>query len=737
MQPILSLSSGLLKDIADPAARSLILACVAAVAIGAFRVRAVAWKAAIWRGVLVVALAMPLLGSLLPSVRVPVPVPEFAVHPAVVPSSDTAVAPNGNRTMAVPVDRATHPDVVNSSGLEEAPPVAAVIQQPIAWAPILTGLYLAIALLLLGRIFVGAAFGKRLVRDATPIGDAGALRRVAIVARRAGLAVQPLLAESDALIVPVTLRVRRPAILLPASWTEWDEAKLSAVLAHEMSHVARRDAFFQQLALIHRAVFWFSPLAWWLPRHLDDLAEQASDEAALACGMERSRYAETLLGFMGALENSHSRVWWQGLAMAKSGRAEKRVDRILAWRNAMPNKLQKWFLAGVAVLAAPVVVLTASANPFFFDSPQSSAPTAPQPQTPPAAAVAPEPTPSAHRAVKASAARMAASPVPATAVAPAMPRGPEVRVNVRPYGAPQAAAVVLVTPSAAAAPVLPAVRMVPRPSALAPAPPNATLGASIAPPAPGVANIITPAPPAARIIGQTGGVSGGVQDGVRGGAEGGVYNDVFDREGPRFAIVTKGSDSVIMSGSSEDAAHAKALRSKIPGDFIWFERDEKPYIIRDEATVQKAEQLWQPVQELGRQQEALGKKQEALGKQQEALGTKMETVRVKIPDLSGEMDKLKAEIKQLSANGGTIEQIGDLQSEIGELQSRIGEVQSQTSSQQGEIGREQGELGRKQGELGQQQGELGARQGELSRQAARQMKQLLDDAISRGLAQPE
>ena len=60
------------------------------------------------------------------------------------------------------------------------------------------------------------------------------------------------------------------------------DAKLDAVIAHEVSHVVRRDALTQRLSLLHRAIFWFSPLAWWLDRHLAELAEQASDEAALS-----------------------------------------------------------------------------------------------------------------------------------------------------------------------------------------------------------------------------------------------------------------------------------------------------------------------------------------------------------------------------------------------------------------------------------------------------------------------
>src|SRR5205823_7645817 len=110
-------------------------------------------------------------------------------------------------------------------------------------------------------------------------------------------------------------------------------------------------------------------------------------------------------------------------------------------------------------------------------------------------------------------------------------------------------------------------------------------------------------------------------------------------------------DGFTMTGSSEDARHVEKLRKQIPGDFIWFQRDEKSYIIRDQATVDRALKLWAPQEELGKKQEELGKQQEALGKQQSELGAKMEQISVKVPDLTAELDKLRAELKALSSTG--------------------------------------------------------------------------------------
>lgn len=778
--------------IAEPAARSLVLGCFAAAALGAFRVKSVSAKLFVWRGVLVAVLAMPLLGWVAPSIRVPVPAPSFVKHSASVPSAayaDADVAIGPGALLAAPVKTALlttpasqnapskpskYSTVMAPSELRNTPVRA---PREIGWPAIAAAFYAVITLFFFARLLIGMRLGKRLERAAKPIEDARALAIAAAASRVAGLRVTPRLAESEMLSVPVTLGLRDSVVLFPAEWRDWEAGELEAVLAHEISHVSRRDALVQRLALIHRAVFWFSPLAWWLDRHLADLSEQASDEAALANGADRTRYAETLLGFFATLEAAPQRVWWQGVSMAKAGQAEKRVDRILAWRGAMSNRLKRSLVVGLIAVAAPVVVLTASVHPavYNFQEPVQS----PEQQGPPPPAARPSP-----------------AVAPVTPPEPAPSANPVVNVGPPPQepGAPSVAPVAPVGPDTPVAAIAPEAPMGPL-GLQEPWAPPATAGDSeevwqayeavrrtqevLVRANQQVASARTQAEKAETeehleavknakaaykaafaqykanlkqyyvVMAEAREIAAAAQN-IRGVVVGGIYvgggvegQTVYKHSGysgdwgPRFVIVTKNSDGVTMSGSEEDADHARSLKSKIPGDFIWFERDEKSYVIRDQATVDRAKKFWEPEEELGKKQEALGKQQEELGRQQEALGKKMEEVRVKIPDMTADMQALMAKMKELSANGGTQEEIGELQSQIGELQSRVGEIQSGAGRQQGEIGRQQGELGRKQGELGRQQGDLGRQQGELSRQASRQMKDLLDEAVSKGLAQPE
>jgi len=742
----LDASTSLLSQAAYPAGRALAIACVAGLGLAAFRVKATPVRLFAWTAVLYAALAMPLLGWLLPSLPVATPVFLQSLVAQQAPPAQVRVsqplakadlaptmtqvfiarnqASKGTSVGKLALQVSSHVLESRQTPLLEESPLLAVaapsVPRPsllasIPWSEVATGTYLAVAFIFLARFVVGIAFGRRLIRAAQILDDPRVTIRLGSRAHTAGLDVIPVAAESDLISVPVTMGALRAVILLPADWREWDDAKLDAVVAHEVSHVARRDALTQRISLLHRAIFWFSPLAWWLDRRLADLAEQASDEAALSCGADRTDYAKTLLGFFEALQAAPGRVWWQGVSMAKAGQAEQRVDRILAWKGAVTMSLKKSIVAAVVALAVPVVYLAASVHPANYNMSRQGVDLA-QDQAPP-----PPPAPRPAAAPKATPSAMAA---PALAPAPQAPDTPEAAPR------PEAA----IGPDGIVGPYA----MPPRNASvegvapMAPMSPRASI-AAIAPRAP-IAGVVAPASlasvPPALGWGQSGSSSYGSSS-----SKGYSYAYGYD-DNQRFVISSGNSDSFTMSGDTEDIAHVKELRKKIPGDFIWFQKDEKSYIIRDQATIDSAKQFWAPQEELGKKQEELGKQQEVLGKQQEELGKKMEQVRVNVPDMTAQLDKLRAELKKLS-EGGTQEQLGDLQGEMGDLQSKLGELQSQAGEKQSELGEKMGELGRQQGKLGEQQGLLGERQGELARQAALQMKELLNKALSSGTAQPE
>jgi beta-lactamase regulating signal transducer with metallopeptidase domain len=751
LAPVLDASGNVATHVLQPAARSLAFACVAGLALAAFGVRSVALRLAIWRAVLLVALAMPLLGLLLPPLPVFVPlaakflrarspaeiVPARELHSRTISvnqitrsnSTEAGVFSNG---LHAP-DATDAPDAIDATSATGAlpsaagPPAGALPRRPFPWLAASTAIYFAVAIFLLIRLALGVVLGRRLERESRRIEESQALARLHFFTGASGLRASPRLAESDRLSVPVTFGVRRPAILLPAGWRDWEPVELDAVLAHEISHVDRRDSLAERLALLHRAIFWFSPLSWWLARHLADLAEEASDDAALAAGADRTRYAETLLGFFAALEAAPGRVWWQGISMATAGQAEKRVDRILEWKGSVAMRVEKPVVIASMLVAIPVLCLIAAFRPTLENShpmpaPQAAPQTMERPAVPAAPSVAPPATP-------ANDPEQSAAPVGAPELAPLPSLGP------RPSLAP-IAPIAVVTPRVSVAPVVsvhPIIAPVVKFVLIVPAPPVGGPVSSVLP-------VLRVHPLLPRVLQSTTTSANGVIVGENKGDE---FTVVFGN-----SAVSATSSGVSIS-TERNSAVANSLRHDFPGDFIWFIRGGKAYIIRDPATIKQAMDLFSSVQELGRQQEELGKQQEALGAQQEvlgarqeALGEKMEKVRVKIPDLTAELQKLEDQLKQVGGDG-TQEDLARIQEKIAEIQSRIGELQAKAGEQQAELGEKQGALGEEQGRLGEQQGKLGEQQGKLGEQqekasqnAARDMKKLLDEAIASGLAKP-
>jgi beta-lactamase regulating signal transducer with metallopeptidase domain len=727
LSSVVQASASFLIHMADAAARSLVLGCVAALALNVSRVKSVSVRLNVWRAVLCVALIMPFLGVFLPSLtfRLPGQVAQQFGRLQFAFGAGGAVANEeaGNQKQFADLARNSRDRHVSHSyanTVPESPETtgwaagvasnAGALDLPIGdggssfsgamgraksrlgampWMVIAATAYFLVTLGFLIRFALGLILSVRLERLAQRVNDPRALALLSSRARSLGIKRVPRLAESELLSVPVTFGVLRPAILLPSSWRDWDEAELDAVISHEVSHVARRDAFIDRLSLLHRALFWFSPLSWYLTGCLAELAEEASDEAALAAGADRTRYAETLLGFFVELEAAPGRVWWQGVAMAKAGQAEKRLDRILEWKGSVAMQLKKSVVVVLVMCAVPVVYVAAALRPGVYNF-SSSEYGSMQEQAPPRPAQIP------------TAPAQATAPAPATAAPSATPAA-----------APAPEADVVVTPET--------------PGAID----DAKLAGIIARESANTARRAAVMADMARRMAQA----------SQSGSTVVLMSGERDGDGHQF-VISSGNTYISVSGDSESygtdhpSEFVEFLQEKNPGDFIWFRRDGKSYVIRDAATIERAKDFFAQVQELDKKQEELGKQQEALGEKQEALGKQQEEVHVQIPDMSEDLRKLEAELKALGSSGSQ-EDLGRIQGAIGELQSKLGELQSKAGEEQGRLGEKQGALGEQQGKLGELQGELGRQQEKVFKDASHQMKVLIEDAMAHGLAKPE
>lgn len=298
----------------ESAVRSLALGAAVGLGLKALRVRSTHVQMAAWTFVLAAAIGMPILMRL---AAVPIPAPAISAVQVLRP-----VAPSAP-LLAPRVGQILRPAV----------PAAA------SWRVCATSVLAAGALLLLLRLLTGLLIAWKLWRSARPISEPwGKISDIRV---------------SGSIQSPVTFA---STILLPPESLTWTPLLRDAVIAHERSHIVHGDFYRQLAASLYRAIFWFSPLAWWLQKRLVELAETRSDDAALGAMGDRLSYAQMLLELADKRLQIPSVV-----AMARTATVARRVERILAGTSiseAMNWKRRMLLVAGLV----PAITLAAGCS---------------------------------------------------------------------------------------------------------------------------------------------------------------------------------------------------------------------------------------------------------------------------------------------------------------------------------------------------------------------------------------
>ena len=159
--------------------------------------------------------------------------------------------------------------------------------------------------------------------------------------------------------MPVTLGIRRPAIVVPSIADTWSVDRRRAVLLHELAHVARRDCLTQMLAWTACAVYWFHPAAWWTARRLQIERELACDDLVVATGTGAREYAGHLLEI--AYDFGAHRAPALAVSMARRRQLERRLLALVdAARNRTVPALRLRLAS--AITAVVLIALLAGAT---------------------------------------------------------------------------------------------------------------------------------------------------------------------------------------------------------------------------------------------------------------------------------------------------------------------------------------------------------------------------------------
>lgn len=211
-------------------------------------------------------------------------------------------------------------------------------------------IWLLVTIGLLVRLLTQAKQTLRLLKTAVAASD-----RIRSIAERVTISLGvapgnnlPIVRTANNLTGPCSAGWLKPVILLPQSWAETaTDADLRTVIAHECSHVTGRDALWDFLAQTIRAVCWFHPLAWFLPRLHRLACEHRADSAAASVGGGLACYRRSLAAW--ALEFNQGVVPHAPSAFSMADRSL--LHQRLAWLKTFCNARQlgrKKILATVA-----------------------------------------------------------------------------------------------------------------------------------------------------------------------------------------------------------------------------------------------------------------------------------------------------------------------------------------------------------------------------------------------------
>ena len=157
-------------------------------------------------------------------------------------------------------------------------------------------------------------------------------------------------------VEPGVFGIIRPVMVLPRGIAEQLSAEqLDAIMAHELSHMRRRDNLTAALHMLVEAVFWFHPMVWWLEARLVEERERACDEAVLESRRQPVAYAEGILNVC----KFYVEVPLSCVSGVMGSELKRRIARILSGQAARKLDMRQKALLGLAgalALGAPLAL---------------------------------------------------------------------------------------------------------------------------------------------------------------------------------------------------------------------------------------------------------------------------------------------------------------------------------------------------------------------------------------------
>ena len=201
-----------------------------------------------------------------------------------------------------------------------------------------------------------------------------------------------------------------------------------------------------------------------------------------------------------------------------------------------------------------------------------------------------------------------------------------------------------------------------------------------------------------------------------------------------YALISPDREGIRFSGTWDDLTRwqIETARRLATGEFLWFTRSNKVYIVDDPAAIAPIEPVFKHYVDLADKQQELARAQQQLSHQMERLSKASQESINAGPTLDDAMASAELQIAKLRFMQGqtfTAQQWQELESKLSNLQDTLAEVQ-------GRIGDKFARLGTLQGELGGLQGQVGGDEAITDREIDQNVASVIEQSLRSGKARP-
>jgi len=140
-----------------------------------------------------------------------------------------------------------------------------------------------------------------------------------------------------------------------------------------------------------------------------------------------------------------------------------------------------------------------------------------------------------------------------------------------------------------------------------------------------------------------------------------MVRDVHRGEGGDPYALVRPFTRMNMTVNNASDADIEAIKGRVQGEFFWFRKDGKDYIVQDAALLERVRQAWAPMEKTGAEMEVLGKEMGRHGDAMGKYGSRMALAAVTL-----NKTKMEAIGKQMEEAGKPMEALGKQMEALGE-----------------------------------------------------------------------